>query len=76
MIVFDVNHRRGLFQMMKTKSIRLLGKELDQKNYPILYDWANNNPETLKNTLISIAKATDGSIGSAIQNLESDLQHG
>lgn len=58
------------------KPIIFMGERLDPKYYPILYEWAKTNPETLKRQLLSLAKLPGGSIGSAMQNLESDLEHG
>ena len=60
----------------KIKSILFLGVRIDQKNFPKLYNWAKSNPDTLKNQLISLAKLPGGSIVNAMQNLESDLEHG
>lgn len=55
----------------------MLGEVIDKENFPILYKWAKNNPETLESQLKSIAKAWhEGSIVSAMVALESDLQHG
>ena len=62
--------------MIKAKPIIFLGKKLDPEYYPVLYKWAKSNPETLKNQLLSLAKQPGGSIGNAMQSLESDLQHG
>lgn len=57
--------------------ITILGKSLDYENFPILYKWAQEHPETLESQLNSIAKAWhEGSIMSAMQALESDLEHG
>lgn len=59
------------------KSIKILGEDIDQVNFPILYKWAKENPETLESQLKSIAKAWhEGNIRSAMQALESDLEHG
>ena len=62
--------------MTKAKPIIFLGEKLDLKYYPILYKWAKRNPETLRRQLVSLAKLPGGSIRSAMQNLESDLEHG
>lgn len=62
--------------MTKAKPIIFLGEKLDPKHYPILYKWAKTNPETLKRQLLSLARLPGGSIRSAMQNLESDLEHG
>lgn len=58
------------------KTITFLGEKLDSENYPILYKRAKENPETLKRTLLSLAKQPGGSIVNAMQSLESDLEHG
>ncbi len=59
------------------KPIIFLGKSLDIENYPKLYRWAKENPETLEVQVRSIANAWhEGSIGSAMTALESDLEHG
>ena len=59
------------------KQIQILGKIIDYKYYPKLYRWAKTNPETLEDQIKSIAKAWhEGSIVSAMQALESDLEHG
>ena len=60
---------------MKNQLI-FLGEKLDKKNDPILYKRAKSNPEALKRDLQSLAKQPGGSVRSAMQNLESDLQHG
>jgi len=60
----------------KEQPIEFLGEKLDLKYYPVLYKWAKTNPETLKRTLLSLARLPGGSIVNAMQNLESDLQHG
>lgn len=55
-------------------SITILGEELKKEFYPKLYQWAKDNPATLESQLKSIAeKWHEGSIGSAMQALESDL---
>lgn len=57
--------------------VSILGEAIDKENYPKLCKWAKENPETLVDTLQSLAKAFhSGSIRSAIQALESDLEHG
>lgn len=63
--------------MSTIKCIRVLGVQIDNKNFPKLYQWAKENPETLEEQLKSIANAWhEGDIGSAMQALESDLEHG
>lgn len=58
-------------------NIVILGEVIDPENMPRLYNWAENNPETLEKQLDSIAKAWhEGNIRSAMLALESDLQHG
>lgn len=55
----------------------ILGESLDYENFPKLYKWAKENPETLEQQLKSIAdKWHNGSISAAMQALESDLEHG
>lgn len=64
---------------MTTKQIIVAGVELDQKNFPKLYKWAQTNPEGLEATLRSLAKASGGNADdyqSVAVNLESDLAHG
>lgn len=62
---------------MERKQIVILGESLDKENFPKLYNWASGNPETLVDTLRSLAKGfRKGSISSAMQALESDLEHG
>ncbi len=59
------------------KSIKILGEEINQENFPILYKWAQEHPETLEQQLKSVAdKWHNGNITSAMQALESDLEHG
>ncbi|OGY20797.1 MAG: hypothetical protein A3A65_01325 [Candidatus Chisholmbacteria bacterium RIFCSPLOWO2_01_FULL_49_14] len=62
--------------MKKQKPIIFLGEKLDPEYYPILYEKAKKHPEELKRQLLSLAKLPGGSIRSAKQALESDLQHG
>jgi len=60
-----------------TKSIIILGEEIDPDNMPILYRKAIVNPEELERQLKSIAKAWhQGDIRAAMIALESDLEHG
>jgi len=62
---------------MSEKQIAILGVTIDKENFPILYKWAKENPETLETQLKSIAdKWHNGSITSAMQALESDQEHG
>lgn len=58
-------------------SVVILGESINQEYFPVLYKWAKTNPDTLKKTLQSLAnKWHEGSIGSAMQALESDMEHG
>ncbi len=58
------------------KELVVAGKKLDPKNYPVLYRWAERNPETLTERLQDLAdKVYSGDIVSAAQMLESDLEH-
>lgn len=55
----------------------ILGENLDEDNFPVLFRWAKENPETLTRQLKSAAdKWHNGSIAAAMQALESDLEHG
>jgi hypothetical protein len=47
----------------------------DKNNFPVLSKWAKNNPQWLKETLQSMAKAQKISPGTAAALLESDLEH-
>lgn len=61
---------------MENEKVKILDLELDRKNFPILFERAKNNPEGLKDELVSVANAWhEGSLVSAAQALESDLQH-
>lgn len=52
----------------------VLGEEIDQRNFPLLYKWARANLETLEEQLKLLAgKWHEGSITSAMQSLESYL---
>lgn len=63
--------------MMNDDRILILGEIIDKENFPKLYNWVKTNPKTLESQLKSIAKAWhEGSIISAMQALESDLEHG
>ncbi|MEK7569020.1 MAG: hypothetical protein AAB497_02820 [Patescibacteria group bacterium] len=64
---------------MKQDTIFILGVNLDQKNFPKLYQWAQANPKGLEGTLRSLAKASGGNQDDLTMdaiNLESDLAHG
>ena len=72
---------RSIKSVMQTiensEPVKVLGEKLDPLYYPKLYQWAKENPETLKTQLKSIANAWhEGNIRSAIQAFESDLEHG
>lgn len=69
---------KNLASLIRDKQkLIILGETIDKKSFPRLYNWAKNNPETLEDQLKSIAdKWHNGSIASAIQALESDLEHG
>lgn len=57
--------------------ITVLGEAVDKDNFPKLYQWANNNRETLEDQLKSLANSWhNGSIAAAMLALESDLEHG
>jgi hypothetical protein len=58
-----------------TMKITILGVELDDVNFPILYKWAKTNPATLAAQLQALAKIPGGTLQNAAQNLEVDLQH-
>jgi len=62
--------------ILKKKSIVFLGEKLGPEHHPILYRWAKRNPETLEKSLLSLAKLPGGSVGHAMNCLESDLRHG
>lgn len=63
--------------MVNDSKVSILGETIDKENFPKLYNWAKNNPEALESQLKSIAKAWhEGSIRSAMNALESDLEHG
>ncbi len=72
---------RSIKSVMQTiessEPIEILEKKLDPLYFPVLYKWAQEHPETLKSRVRSIAKAWhEGNITSALQAMESDLQHG
>ena len=57
------------------ETITILGVNLDKDNFPILYDWAVSNPDTLARQLQSIADTWhEGNINMAAICLESDLK--
>ena len=59
------------------KPIMFLGTSLDIENFPKLYRWAKENPQTLNDQIKSIANAWhEGNVSSAMVALESDLEHG
>lgn len=66
----------NFFQMSDNK-VLILRETIDKKNFPILYKWAQEHPDTLEAQVKSIAKAWhEGNIMSALQALESDMEHG
>jgi len=61
---------------LENEIIEILGVKLDKENFPVLYEWAKSNPETLAEQAQSIANAWhDGNIGMAMVCLESDLKY-
>jgi len=79
----EIEHRRNekkhkkFLNMLNNKTVTILGEAITEESYPKLYQWAKDNPATLEERLQSIAKAWhEGSIASAMQALESDLEHG
>ena len=61
---------------LENEIIEILGVKLDKENFPVLYEWAKSNPETLAEQAKSIADAWhDGNIGMAMVCLESDLKY-
>lgn len=64
-------------KMKQQKPIKILGEPIDQENFPILHRWAKRNLQTLESQLQSLAdKWHEGSVGSAMAALESDMEHG
>lgn len=62
---------------MSKEKVKLCGEEISKKHFPILYQRAVNNKEGTEEMVKSVAKAWhDGNVVSAMQALESDLQHG
>ena len=60
----------------KKKEFVVLGVSLSQEHFPVLYRWAESNPETLNERLQDLAnKVYEGNVSSAAQALESDLEH-
>jgi hypothetical protein len=60
----------------KSETIVISGVELDKDNFPVLYDWAISNPDTLARQLKSIAdKWHEGDLNMAAICLESDLKY-
>jgi len=65
------------WNMLNDDKVLVLGVSISQESFPILYKWAQEHPETLRDQVKSIAKAWhEGDALSAMQALESDLQHG
>jgi len=74
---WGVRSMKSVMQTIESSEpLEFLGEKLDPLYYPILYRWAKEHPDTLKRTLLSLAKAWGGSLRSAKQALESDLEHG
>src|SRR3989344_3302350 len=70
-------HDEGSLKSSGPKAFTILGKEFAVEHYPVLYRWAQSNPDTLEERLKDLAdKVYGGNIGSAAQALESDLEHG
>ncbi|OGL65353.1 hypothetical protein A3H11_01100 [Candidatus Uhrbacteria bacterium RIFCSPLOWO2_12_FULL_47_10] len=63
--------------LLKNQSFQVLGEELSREQYPVLYRWSKSNPETLNERLKELAEKLyeGGSVGSAAQALESDLEY-
>ncbi|QQS44395.1 hypothetical protein IPM65_02225 [Candidatus Roizmanbacteria bacterium] len=58
------------------EEIFVFGHKIDKKNFPILYKWATTDIKTLEDQLESLAnKAYESDIVTAMQMLESDLEH-
>jgi len=57
-----------------SKPVWILGEKMNKEHYPVLYKWAKENPATLEEQLLALAKLPGGSVRGAMQNLESDLQ--
>ena len=59
-----------------SQKLKILGVELDEKNFPVLFKWAKNHPDTFKQQVQAVAEAWhEGDIMSACQALESDMEH-
>ncbi len=57
--------------------VLVLGVSIDKENFPILYKWAQEHPDTLKSQVKSIAKAWhEGDALAAMQAMESDMERG
>ena len=83
--IFEFFSIHGLVGLVISGTLFMVGgflvgisdKKLDPKYFPVLYKWVKENPETLESQLKSIAdKWHEGNILSAMQALESDLEHG
>src|SRR3989339_309278 len=59
------------------KKITMAGIEIDQENFPELYHWSKNNPDTLRETLLALGKfhKMEDDLMSVAITLESDLEH-
>ena len=60
----------------QAKEIVVSGATLTQKSYPVLFKWAQRNPDTLAERLENMAKTFESNTQSVAQSLESDLEHG
>lgn len=55
----------------------VLSRQLSKKDFPVLYKWNKEHPETFKQRWINLAeKHYDSDLIYAAQMLESDLEHG
>ena len=59
---------------MKQPPIKILDEEIDPERFPVLYKWAQTNPEGLASQLKSISEKNKESVGMSMVNLESDLR--
>ena len=59
------------------KIITIAGVDLDEKNFPELYCWAEKHPETLKESLLAWGKVhkMEDDLTSVAITLESDMEH-
>lgn len=57
------------------KSIILEGVKLTKEHFPVLFEWAEKNPDTLAENLRASAKRFKCKPSTVAVNLESDLAH-